>query len=195
MRPFEFCVPKPAKAVPAGPDWIHEIKYDGYRARLVRAGDRVRLESKAGLDWTWRFPFIAETARKMRQDDFAIDAEIVVLDLRGVSDFDALHSGRHNAEAQLYAFDLVGLAGDDLRQLPLFERKAELGKLLRGRAEGIFVAPFEPGAIGPDLFAAACEMGLEGLVSKHRERRYRPRTCDWIKVKNRAHPAMSRRFE
>ncbi|UGX98210.1 DNA ligase [Bradyrhizobium barranii subsp. barranii] len=195
MRPFEFCVPKAAKAVPAGPDWIHEIKYDGYRARLVRAGDRVRLESKAGLDWTWRFPFIAETARKMRQEDFAIDGEIVVLDLRGVSDFDALHSGRHNAEAQLYAFDLVALAGDDLRQLPLFERKAELGKLLRGRAEGIFVAPFEPGAIGPDLFAAACEMGLEGLISKHRERRYRPRTCDWIKVKNRAHPAMSRRFE
>ncbi|MBR1026838.1 MULTISPECIES: DNA ligase [Bradyrhizobium] len=195
MRPFEFCVPKAAKAVPSGPDWIHEIKYDGYRARLVRAGDRVRLESKAGLDWTWRFPFIAETARKMRQEDFAIDGEIVVLDLRGVSDFDALHSGRHNAEAQLYALDLVGLAGDDLRQLPLFERKAELGRLLRGRAEGIFVAPFEPGAIGPDLFAAACEMGLEGLVSKHRERRYRPRTCDWIKVKNRAHPAMSRRFE
>ncbi|WLB14967.1 ATP-dependent DNA ligase [Bradyrhizobium japonicum] len=195
MRSFEFCVPKAAKAVPAGPDWIHEIKYDGYRARLVRAGDRVRLESKAGLDWTWRFPFIAETARKMRQEDFAIDGEIVVLDLRGVSDFDALHSGRHTAEAQLYAFDLVGLAGDDLCQLPLFERKAELGKLLRGRAEGIFVAPFEPGAIGPDLFAAACEMGLEGLVSKHRERRYRPRTCDWIKVKNRAHPAMSRRFE
>ncbi|MGK7056955.1 DNA ligase [Bradyrhizobium sp. 1050_B9_N1_2] len=192
---FEFCVPKAAKAVPAGPDWIHEIKYDGYRARLVRDGEAVRLESKAGLDWTWRFPWIVETARQLRQARFAIDGEIVVLDARGISDFDALHSGKHNAEAQLYAFDLVGIAGDDLRQLPLFERKAELGKLLRRRPEGIFVAPFEPGAIGPDLFDAACRMNLEGIVSKHRERRYRPRTCDWIKIKNRAHPAMSRRFE
>lgn len=194
MPSFEFCVPNAAKAVPNGPDWIHEIKYDGYRARLVRDGESIRLESKAGFDWSWRFPFIVETARKIRQAQFAIDGEIVVLDVRGVSDFDALHSGKHNAEAQLYAFDLVDLAGDDLRELPLFERKAELGKLLRGHAEGIFVAPFEPGAIGPDLFRAACEMGLEGLVSKHRERRYRPRTCDWIKVKNRRHPAMSRRF-
>jgi ATP-dependent DNA ligase len=58
-----------------------------------------------------------------------------VLDARGISDFDALHSGKHNAEAQLYAFDLVGIAGDDLRQLPLFERKAELGKLLRRRPQ------------------------------------------------------------
>ncbi|MCK1460880.1 DNA ligase [Bradyrhizobium sp. 2] len=191
---FEFCVPKASKAVPAGPDWIHEIKYDGYRARLVRGGEAVRLHSKAGLDWTWRFPWIVETARQLRQARFAIDGEIVVLDARGISDFDALHSGKHNAEAQLYAFDLVELAGDDLRQLPLFERKAELGKLLRRRPEGIFVAPFEPGAIGPDLFVAACEMGLEGLVSKHRERRYRPKTCDWIKVKNRQHPAISRRL-
>lgn len=195
MRRFEFCKPISAKAVPAGPDWIHEIKYDGYRARLVRDGEAVRLESKAGLDWTWRFPWIVETARKLRQGRFAIDGEIVVLDVRGISDFDALHAGRHNAEAQLYAFDLVELAGDDLRQLPLFERKAELGQLLRRHAEGIFAAPFEQGAIGPDLFGAACRLELEGIVSKHRERRYRPRACDWIKVKNGAHPAMSRRFE
>lgn len=191
---FEFCIPKAAKAVPSGADWLHEIKLDGYRARLVRNGDDVQLHSKAGLDWTWRFPTIVETARKLREQRLAIDGEIVVLDIRGASDFDALHSGKHNAEAQLYAFDLVGLAGDDLRDLPLFERKAELGRLLRGRADGIFAAPFEPGAIGPELFRAACEMGLEGLVSKHRERRYRPRTCDWIKIKNRRHPAMSRRF-
>ncbi|MGO4512674.1 hypothetical protein AB4Z51_37365 [Bradyrhizobium sp. 2TAF36] len=85
--------------MPAGPGWIHEIKYDGYRARLVRDGEAVRLESKAGLDWTWRFPWIVQTARQLRQARFAIDGEIVVLDARGISDFNALHSGKHNAEA------------------------------------------------------------------------------------------------
>jgi bifunctional non-homologous end joining protein LigD len=76
-----------------------------------------------------------------------------------------------------------------LRELPLFDRKARLAKLPARHREGIFVAPFERGEIGPGLFEAACRMGLEGLVSKHRERRYRPRTCDWVKVKNRQHPA------
>jgi bifunctional non-homologous end joining protein LigD len=76
--------------------------------------------------------------------------------------------------------------------MPLFERKTRLGKLLKGRPEGIFVVPFDAGAIGTDLFDAACRMGLEGLVSKHRERRYRPRTCDWVKVKSRQHPAFAR---
>jgi hypothetical protein len=83
IKAFEFCVAKAANAVPAGPDWIHEIKYDGYRARLVRDGDNVKLLSKAGLDWTWRFPFITESALKMRSKQFAIDGEVVVLDVRG----------------------------------------------------------------------------------------------------------------
>jgi bifunctional non-homologous end joining protein LigD len=191
-KQFEFCRPEAKKVVPNGSDWIHEVKYDGYRGRLVRDGKNVRLLSKAGLDWTWRFPFIAETALKIRKTRFIIDGEICVLDVRGVSDFNALHSGRHNDEAQLYAFDCVALEGDDLRELPLFERKEKLAQLLRGRPEGIFVAPFEQGEIGPQLFDAACRMGLEGLVSKHRERRYRPRTCDWVKVKNRKHQAYSR---
>lgn len=192
MRNFEYCKPVMAKSVPTGPDWFHEVKYDGYRGRVVRDGKAVKVLSKSGLDWTWRFPFIAETALKMRQARFVIDGEICVLDLQGVSDFNALHSNRHNDEAQLYAFDVLALDGDDLRERPLFERKARLGKLLRGRPQGIFVAPFESGAIGPDLFEAACRMALEGIVSKHRERRYRPRTCDWVKVKNRQHAAFRR---
>ena len=128
----------------------------------------------------------------MRPSRFMIDGEICVLDLQGISDFNSLHSNRHNDEAQLYAFDLLVLEGDDLRDLPLFERKDRLDQLLRRRPEGIFVAPFERGQIGPDLFHAACDMKLEGIVSKHRLRRYRPRTCEWVKVKNRSHPAYSR---
>ena len=118
-----------------------------------------------------------------------------MLDVQGISDFNALHSNRRSDEAQLYAFDLVAIDCDDLREMPLFERKARLNKLLDRRVQGIFKAPYEPGEIGPGLFEAACRMGLEGLVSKHRERRYRPRTCDWVKVKNRQHPAFSRMMD
>ncbi|MBR0884264.1 bifunctional non-homologous end joining protein LigD [Bradyrhizobium japonicum] len=194
QRRFEYCVPKVAQVVPTGPDWLHEIKYDGYRGRIERDGDRARLLSKSGLDWAWRYPLIVETALKLRSKHFTIDGEIVVLDESGVSDFDALHANRNNAAARFYAFDCMALAGDDLRELPLFERKDRLARLMRNEAAGIFVATYESGEIGPDLFKAACKMGLEGIVSKHRERRYRPRTCDWRKVKNRAHPAFSREF-
>jgi bifunctional non-homologous end joining protein LigD len=189
---FEYCKPVNAKAVPTGPDWVHEVKYDGYRGRIVRSGKDVRLLSKSGLDWAWRFPCIVETALKIRQQQFVIDGEICVLDVQGISDFSALHSGRHNEEAQLYAFDLVSIGGEDLRDSPLLDRKRQLEKLLRGRAQGIFVAPFERGQIGPDLFNAACRMRLEGIVSKHQHRLYRARTCDWVKVKNRQHPAFAR---
>lgn len=191
-KQFEFCKPESRKVVPAGEDWIHEVKYDGYRGRLIRDGAEVKLLSKAGLDWAWRFPWIVDTAKKLRKTRFMIDGEICVLDVRGISDFDALHSGRHNEEAQLYAFDIIEFDGADLREQPLKDRKRKLAELLRGRPEGIFVAPFELGQVGPSLFEAACRMGLEGLVSKHRERRYRPRTCDWVKVKNRSHPAFRR---
>lgn len=189
---IEFCIPTAGKAVPSGPDWIHEVKYDGYRIRLERDGDRVRLFSKGGHDWTSRYPWIVETALKIRKSQFIIDGEAVVLDVRGVSDFNALHSRKEDHEVQLYAFDCLAYDGDDLSRLPLHLRKQNLAQLLRGRSQGIFIAPFEQGEIGPDLFDAACRMGLEGLVSKHRERRYRPRTCDWVKVKNRQHPAYSR---
>jgi ATP-dependent DNA ligase len=192
MRPFEYCRPTLTKAVPAGADWIHEIKHDGYRARIIRDGDVVKLRSKSGVDWTRRYPLVVATALKLRARQFVVDGEIVVLDVRGVSQFDWLHSNRHNAEAQLYAFDLIEHAGDDLRDLSLAERKEELDKLLKRSPLGIFRAAWERGAIGPDLFKAACRLRLEGIISKHRERRYRPRTCEWYKIKNRQHPAYAR---
>jgi bifunctional non-homologous end joining protein LigD len=192
MKTIEFCHPIAKKAVPTGPDWIHEVKYDGYRLRVERNGSEVRLISKGGHDYTRRYPWIVETARKIRKTQFVIDGEAVVLGVDGVSDFDALHSRKHDEEVQLYAFDCLALGGEDLRDLPLGLRKTNLEQLLRGRPQGIFVAPFEQGEIGPSLFHAACRMNLEGLVSKHRLRRYRPKMCDWVKVKNRHHPAFSR---
>ena len=109
-----------------------------------------------------------------------IDGEAVLLGVDGVSDFNGLHSRRHDDEVEFYAFDMLFSDGDDLRKLPLSMRKTNLARLLARQ-------------IGPDLFRHACLMGLEGLVSKHRDSVYRGGRSDrWIKVKNRQHPAWSR---
>jgi bifunctional non-homologous end joining protein LigD len=192
-KAFDFCIPTRGTKVPRTPDWIHEIKYDGYRLRLERDGDRIRLFTRNGYDWTKRYPWIVESALKNRMKQFVIDGEAVILGVDGVADFDALHSGKRNQEVQLYAFDILALDGDDLRALPSSLRKTNLARLLARRPDGIFVAPFEIGEIGPDLFRAACNMGLEGLVSKRRDRPYRAGPSPhWIKNKNRSHPAMNR---
>jgi bifunctional non-homologous end joining protein LigD len=193
MPKFEFCLPTTGKVVPDGPEWFHEIKFDGYRLRVERYGNRVRLITRGGYDWTKRFPWIAETALKNRRKQFVIDGEAVILGVDGASDFNALHAGKNNAEVQFCAFDVLAMDGEDLRSLPLSKRKTNLERLLRGRPDGIFVNPFESGAIGPGLFRAACDMGLEGLVSKRADRPYRGgRSPHWIKVKNRSHHAFDR---
>jgi bifunctional non-homologous end joining protein LigD len=190
---LSFAYPRPAPGFPTGTTGIHEIKFDGYRLRVERNDDRVRLITRGGYDWTKRFPRIVEAALKNRQKHFVIDGEAVILGVDGYSDFNALHSGQHNEEVQLCAFDVLAMDGDDLRDLPLSMRKANLARLLARRPDGIFVSDFEQGEIGPDLFRKACEFGFEGLVSKHRDRPYRGgRQKHWIKVKNRKHPAMER---
>jgi ATP-dependent DNA ligase len=136
---------------------------------------------------------IAAAARRNRTKQFVVDGEGVILGVDGISDFSALHSGKHNVEVQLCAFDVLAIDGEDLRGLPLSMRKTNLERFLRGRPGGIFINPFEQGAIGPDLFRAACGMGLEGMVSKRADRPYRRgRSKDWIKVKNRSHHAFER---
>jgi ATP-dependent DNA ligase len=139
---------------------------------VQREGKRVRLFTRNGHDWTDRYPLIIEAALKNRSRSFVIDGEAVLLGVDGISDFNGLHSRRHNDEVQLYAFDILALDGDDLRKLPLHLRKNNLARLLARRPEGIFVSQFEQGEIGPDLFRQACNFGLEGLVSKRRDRPY-----------------------
>jgi len=126
LRAFEFCIPVAGTKVPAGPDWLHEVKYDGYRLRLERDGDRIRLISKGGYSWTDRYPWIVQSALKNQIKHFVIDGEAVVLGVDGISDFEALHSRKHDDEVQLYAFDIPALDGEDLRSLPLSMRKTNL---------------------------------------------------------------------
>jgi bifunctional non-homologous end joining protein LigD len=193
FKAFDFCLPTRGIKVPDRPEWIHEVKYDGYRLRVERDGEHVRLITRSGYNWTKRYPWIVEAALTNRHKQFVLDGEAVILGVDGISDFNALHSGNFNHEVQLYAFDVLAMNGVDLRPLPLSMRMASLAKLLHRRPDGIFTGSFEQGEIGPDLFRKACEFGLEGLVSKRADRPYRVgRSKDWVKVKNRTHPAIER---
>jgi len=128
--PFEPCVPTRGTKVPSGPDWLHEIKHDGYRLIVQREGKRVRLLTRRGYDWSDRYPLIVEAALRLCKTSFVIDGEAVVLGPDGISDFDALHGGRRNADVRLYAFDLLSDEGVDMRDETLRIRKLWLGKLL-----------------------------------------------------------------
>ena len=184
---FEPCIPSRGTKVPDGAEWLHEIKHDGYRLIIQRDGKRVRLWTRNGHDWSGRFPLITEAALRNRNSSFVIDGEAVLLGVDGRSDFNGLHSRKHDAEVQFYAFDILVSDGEDVRKLPLSMRKAKLSRLLARRIDGIFLSDFEPGKIGPDLFRHACLMGLEGERPHHAGR-----STHRVKVKNRQHAAFSR---
>ncbi|WP_245471521.1 hypothetical protein [Bradyrhizobium genosp. SA-3] len=116
---------------------------------VIRENERVRLLSRNGSDWTNRYPWIAEAALKNRQKHFVTDGEAVILGVDSISDFNALHSRKHDGEVQLCVFDILAIGGDDLRSLPLHLRKSHLERLLARRPDGITVAPFERARSGP----------------------------------------------
>jgi bifunctional non-homologous end joining protein LigD len=190
---FEPCIPTPGTKVPDSKNWIREIKHDGYRLIVQRDDRRVRLFTRNGYDWSDRYPLITEAALRNRNSSFVIDGEAVLLGVDGRSDFNGLHSRKHDDEVRFYAFDCLVSDGEDVRKLPLTMRKTNLARLLARRVDGIFLSDFEQGELGSDLFRHACRMGLEGLVSKLKDRPYRPgRSPNWVKVKNRQHPAFNR---
>jgi bifunctional non-homologous end joining protein LigD len=193
---IEPCIPTAARVPPSGPGWLHEIKHDGYRLMVRLEGRRVRLFSRRGHDWSDRFPRIGEALASLRARSATIDGEAVVLcPETGLSIFDELHSGRRDHDVVLYAFDLIELNGDDLRREPLEVRKATLTSLLTKTGSGIRINEHIE-ADGPTVFAHACRLGCEGIVSKQRASPYRSgRTKMWIKVKNPEGPAMTRVWE
>jgi bifunctional non-homologous end joining protein LigD len=168
---------------PSGPDWVHEVKYDGFRMLVRRDGDSVRLYSRKALDWTARLPAIAAGAALLKGRSFTIDGEAVVVGPDGLTDFDALRCRGAGDVAVLYAFDLIELDGSDLRNLPIETRKATLASLLR--KPGALRLSEHIAADGLRVFAHACRLGAEGIVSKRLGSSYRSGPCQaWIKCKN-----------
>jgi bifunctional non-homologous end joining protein LigD len=187
------CQPIVAKQPPSGPGWAHELKHDGYRLQIHVRDGRVRLYTINGADWSKRYPLITEAAAKVKGSAI-IDTEVVWLDAYGMSNFEALHSRANDAKASACAFDLMMLDGEDLRRRPYVERKAALRKLLR-HGRGIQYVEHAEGH-GDRLFAAACKLGLEGIVSKKLDAPYKSGPSKvWLKIKNPKAPAATRAID
>lgn len=185
-----FVSPCLATLVTKAPDdkrWEHEVKFDGYRIQARLNHGKVKLMTRKGLDWSRKFPAVAKDVAALRAKAALIDGELVVEDAHGVSSFSMLQedlkSGRHGRMV-LYAFDLMHLNGADLKSLPLYARKAALAGLIRrGHGRHLRFSRSLRGH-GPLLLKHACRMGLEGIISKLTDARYRSgRGHNWLKAK------------
>src|SRR5262245_5325633 len=186
------CLPTKTDKLPFGSQWLHEIKHDGFRVIARKDGDRVRLYSRPGNDLTRRFPLIAEALARLRSRSCIIDGEAVACDDDGLPSFDRIRYRRHDDAVFLYAFDLIALNGDDLRRDPLEVRKATLASVLSKAASGLRYNEHIEHDDGPTVFAHACKLGLEGIVSKRKDSPYRSgRSSDWLKMKNPACEAVT----
>jgi bifunctional non-homologous end joining protein LigD len=187
------CQPIVAKQPPVGPRWAHELKHDGYRLQIYVRDGRVRLYTMNGADWSKRYPRITAEAVRLKHSA-VIDAEVVCLDSKGTAQFDLLHSRLNDRDAIAVAFDLLMLNGDDLRRKPYRERKAALRKLLR-HDRGIQYVEHAEGH-GDKMFAAVCQLGLEGIVSKKLDAPYKSGPSrTWLKIKNPNAPAATRAID
>ena len=180
---IEPCRPTLVASPPAGPGWLHEMKHDGFRILARKQGERVEVWSRRGALFNDRFPRIAEAVGALPVDNALIDGEAVVFLPDGHSDFVALLTKEGGERASLVAFDLLDLEGDDYRDRPLEERREALARLVHGAAGVQFSEALS--ADGPLVFAHACKLGLEGIVSKRVGSRYRSGTSrNWLKCLN-----------
>jgi bifunctional non-homologous end joining protein LigD len=193
--PAGFVIPAQpvlASKPPVGAHWVHEIKHDGYRIIVHRDGPTVRLYSRNAYDWTERLSAIAAAAEQIKAESFTIDGEAVVLGPDGLSLFEELRRRTAAHAAILYAFDLIELDGEDLRCRPFLDRKAALAQLLGDLKAGILLNE-HIAEDGPTVFAHACQLGAEGIVSKRVDGTYRSGPSRvWIKVRNPASTAVQR---
>lgn len=173
---------------PEGPQWLHEVKWDGYRMLARLRGGVARLRSRNDLDWTDRLPTLSEALESLPVGDADLDGELIALDAEGRSDFgrlqDALKRGKP-AELRYVLFDLPTLAGVDLRDAPLSERKALLKTLLEATPDPLLFYSSHGVGNGAEAFAASLEAGLEGIISKRVDAPYvGARNGDWIKLRH-----------
>src|SRR5271165_2206744 len=166
-----------ATAAPVGTEWLHEIKYDGYRLFARIEHGKVRLITRNGLDWTTKFPELAHAFGQLPVDTALIDGELVCLASDGTTSFsdlqDAIASGKTGA-LNFFAFDLVHHDGWDLTGASLEDRKAALCEIIPPQAAGILRYSDHQVGQGPAVLRQASSLGLEGIVSKRREAPYRP---------------------
>src|SRR5436190_6519438 len=189
------CLPTSAPQPPSGALWLHEIKHDGFRVIARKVGKRVRLYSRPGNDLTYRFPLIVDALAGLRSQSCIIDGEAVACRNDGIADFDRIRYRRHDRGVFLFAFDLMELDGEDLRREPLEVRKATLASVIARAASGLRLNEYIEHD-GPTVFAHACKLGLEGIVSKRRNSSYSSgRSPHWIKSKNPNAPAVKREAE
>src|SRR5215208_7240567 len=180
-----FCDPTLRQHAPAGTEWVHETKLDGYRAQVHLHDGKVRVYSREGLNWTKQFSDVAAAAKHLPAWQAIIDGEAVVPGKNGIPDFQALRRELDKGSGQVIyqAFDLLYLDGMDLRGAALLDRKHALQKLLAEAPPNIeYLGHFEED--GPTLYRHACALHLEGIVSKRSDSVYRSgRQESWIKVK------------
>ena len=169
--------------VPAGNGWLHEIKYDGYRALIAIGGGKAQVFTRSGLDWSAKFPGIVAAAADLPVTSALIDGEIVAFK-NGRPDFSTLKDAiGTDRPMSLFAFDLLSLDGEDLTGLPLVQRKERLRGIIPKGDETIQFAEHITGS-GEALFDKLCAEGLEGIVSKRADSRYpNGRSRDWLKIK------------
>ena len=184
----EPCLATLSDKAPSAGNWIHEIKFDGYRLQARLDHGKVTLKTRRGLDWTTKFTTIAAAIKKLPAGTALIDGELLSEGEDGISSFSLLQqdlkSKRHD-RMRFYAFDLMHLDGADLRKLLLEERKDALAKLLaRVPENGVLRLSESIDEPGPTLVKHACKLGLEGIISKRRDAPYRSgRGHDWLKTK------------
>jgi bifunctional non-homologous end joining protein LigD len=173
------------QAPPEGDDWLHEIKFDGYRMHARLDHGRVKLLTRTGLDWTLKYPAISGAFATLHADTAYLDGELCGVRPDGTTSFAIIQNasdGGNSASLVFYLFDLLYLDGKSLLALPLIERKRQLQTLLSNASERLYYGDHHVGQ-GPEFFEEAGKLGVEGIVSKRLDGPYEPGRRTWLKIK------------
>jgi ATP-dependent DNA ligase len=188
-QPPEWIKPQLTRLVdeaPVGKDWLHEIKYDGYRMHARIDGDKIQLLTRTGLDWSNRYRRTIDALHSLPVKSAYLDGELCALNADGVPGFSRLQAAMDEGRTDqlvFFAFDLLFLNGRGTAQLPLVERKERLKRLFKKEIQGLRYNEHVTGD-GPRFREHACKLGLEGVISKRADRPYAPGDRGiWVKSK------------